>query len=80
MTTNWREFDGWCSARGIDAIALPPDRAVNLYRFAITENADEKEREKIEDALRPPVHLRVNSTPVWYGSDDDAWSQFARQT
>ena len=73
------EFDGYCSARGIDAIALPPDRAVNLYRHAIYEHADEKQKEKIDEALTPPKTSKFGGVPAWYGSDEEAWTQFVRQ-
>jgi hypothetical protein len=73
------EFDGYCSARGIDAITLPPDRAINLYRYAIFEHADDKEREKINEALTPPKTAKFGGVPAWYGSDEDAWAEFTRQ-
>lgn len=73
------EFDGYCSARGLDAIALPVDRAVNLYRHALFEHADEKQRDKINEALTPPKTFKVGGVPAWYGSDEDAWAEFARQ-
>lgn len=73
------EFDGYCSARGIDAIALSPDRAVNLYRHAIYENADDKQKEKIDEALTPPKTAKIGGVPAWYGSDEEAWTQFVRQ-
>jgi hypothetical protein len=43
------------------------------------EHAEERERERIEDMLRPPVTAKVGRVPVWYGSDDDAWAEFANQ-
>ena len=79
MIVNWVEFDGYCSAHGLDAIALPVDRALNLYRYAILEHADEKQREKITEALTPPKDARFGGVPAWYGSDEDAWAEFARQ-
>jgi hypothetical protein len=58
---------------------LPPDRAVNAYRYAIYENADEKQREKIDEALTPPKNAKIGGVPAWYGSDEDAWQSFMRQ-
>lgn len=77
--SNWEQFDGWCTARGVDASALPADRAVAAYLFALREHADETRRAAIEEALRPPLTYRVKGAPAWYGSDEDAWSEFARQ-
>jgi hypothetical protein len=79
VIANWVEFDGYCSARGMDAITLSPDRAVNLYRHALYEHADEKDRQKIDEALTPPKTLKIGGAPAWYGSDDEAWAQFMRQ-
>jgi hypothetical protein len=52
---------------------------VNLYRYAIYENADEKQREKIDEALTPPKRVKFGGVPAWYGSDEEAWTQFLRQ-
>jgi hypothetical protein len=52
---------------------------VNLYRFAIYENADDKQREKIDDALTPPKTAKFKGVPSWYQSDDDAWASFMQQ-
>lgn len=79
IARNWVTFDGWCSARGIDASSLSADRACHAYLFAITEHADEKDRERIMEALKPPASFKVGGTPAWYGSDDDAWAEFVRQ-
>jgi hypothetical protein len=36
--------------------------------------------EQIDEALTPPRTYRTQSgTPAWYGSDEDAWAEFARQ-
>jgi len=52
---------------------------VHLYRFALLEHADEKERDQILSALKPPVRAKIGGVPAWYGSDDDAWQNFAKQ-
>jgi len=51
---------------------------VNLYRFALLEAADEKEREKIEQALQPPITAKRRGVPTWYGSDEDAEAEWLR--
>lgn len=79
MTDGWYEFDAYCSQHGLDAITLAPDRAANLFLFAIRNNADEKRLEELDDALRPPKRMKVNGVPAWYGSDEDAWAEFTRQ-
>jgi len=43
------------------------------------ENADEQERERVSEALKPPRHFKFGNAPAWYGSDDDAWAEFVRQ-
>jgi hypothetical protein len=54
---------------------------VNAYLYAIRENADEDDLARIEDALTPPTTYRnASGVPAWYGSDDDAWAEFERQT
>jgi hypothetical protein len=52
---------------------------VNAYLFALREHADEKERDRITEALKPPRTYKVAGAPAWYGDDDDAWAEFARQ-
>lgn len=59
-------------------MALPLDRALALYLFAVREHADEETRSKIDEALAPPLTARRDGVPAWYGSDDDAWSQFSQ--
>lgn len=78
MTRNWEQFDGWCTARGIDAIALPADRACNAYLYAIRESADEKDLAKIEEALTPPSTFKAGGRPAWYGSDEEASALFLK--
>ena len=79
LTRNWSEFDGWCSARGIDAAALPADRGFNLYLWAIREHADDERRAAIDRALEPPVTMRVDNRPAWFGSDEEVWSEWQTQ-
>lgn len=52
---------------------------MNAYLYAIRENATEEQLAEIDAALEPPVTYRHKGAPVWYGSDDDAWAEFARQ-
>jgi hypothetical protein len=52
---------------------------VNLYLFAIRENASEEQLAEIDEALAPPATFRVGGAPLWYGDDDDAWSQWSSQ-
>jgi hypothetical protein len=66
------------SSRGIDAIGLPADQAINLYLYALTEHADQETRERINRALESPVQFRMNGAPAWYGDDDDAWATFQK--
>lgn len=75
----WETFDGWCTARGVDLASLPADRAVNAYLWAIREHANEDRLAQIDAALEPPRSYRVQGAPAWYGSDEDAWAEFARQ-
>jgi len=42
------------------------------------EHADKDTRDRIAEALEPPVQLRVAGVPAWYGDDDDAWKDFER--
>jgi hypothetical protein len=51
---------------------------VNLYLFAVREHASEETLAEIEEALKPPVTAKIGDTPIWYGSDDDAWADFER--
>jgi hypothetical protein len=77
---NWEQFDGWCTARGIDAISLSADRACNVYLYALRENASEETLAEIEDALIPPVTAKLaKGVPAWYGDDDDAWESWSVQ-
>lgn len=64
----------------MDAAALPADRAINAYLWALRENADADRLEAITEALQPPLTLRRNGVPAWYGSDEDAWAEWDRQT
>ena len=75
----WQQFDGWCTARGVDLSTLPADRACNAYLYALREHADEDRLAQIDAALEPPRSYRVGGAPAWYGSDEDAWAQFASQ-
>lgn len=59
---------------------MSADRAVNTYLYAIRENANEDDLKLIEEALTPPPQYRVQGVPAWYGSDDDAWTEFATQS
>jgi hypothetical protein len=52
---------------------------VNLYIYAIRENADEKQLDEIDRALEPPLTAKTGGVPSWYGSDDDAWESFSVQ-
>jgi len=52
---------------------------VNAYLFAIRENADDEQRDKIDEALTPPLTARApDGRPAWYGSDEDAWGAFSQ--
>lgn len=48
---------------------------MNAYLFALRENADEKTIDKIEDALTPPLSVRVNGVPVGFG-EDEMWAEW----
>ena len=76
MIDRWDEWDGWCTTRGLDAIALPADRAVNAYLSALRENADEKELARLEAALTPPARGGV---PSWWESDEAAAAEWLAQ-
>lgn len=78
MRNDWVSFDGWCASNGVDPLDMPADRVCHLYRYLLERNADEDTREQIARALEPPVTYRVNGAPAWYGSDEDAWAEFAR--
>ena len=49
---------------------------MNLYLFALRENATDEQILEIEEALTPPVVAKVGNVPAWYGSDEDAWTEF----
>lgn len=51
----------------------------NLYLYAVREHASEETLAKIDEALQPPATWRVKGAPAWYGDEDDAWADFARQ-
>lgn len=51
---------------------------MNLYLFAVKEHASDETLQMIEDALTPPVTMKIGDAPVWYGSDEDAWSEFSK--
>ena len=54
---NWPRFDGWATARGLDAGGMPLPRFCHLVGFWATEGAQsEADVKKFEAALwRPPV-------------------------
>jgi hypothetical protein len=52
---------------------------VNAYLYSIREHASQETLDQIEEALQPAVTDKVGGEPAWYGSDDDAWAEFARQ-
>ena len=54
---NWPRFDGWATARGLDAGGMPLPRFCHLVGFWATEGAQsEADVRKFEAALwRPPV-------------------------
>ena len=54
---NWARFDGWATARGLDAAEMPLPRFCHLVGFWATEGAQsEADVKKFEAALwRPPV-------------------------
>ena len=43
------------------------------------EYATEETLAQIDKALEPPKEARHDGTPMWYGSDDDAWAEFEHQ-
>jgi hypothetical protein len=52
---------------------------MNLYLFAIRENADDEAMATIDRALEPPLSMTRGGVPAWYGSDEDAWESFSYQ-
>jgi hypothetical protein len=53
---------------------------LNLYLWSITEGASDEQLAMIEAALEPPLDLKnEQGVPVVYGSDEEAWEQFASQ-
>ena len=44
------------------------------------EWANEETLDRIEAALAPPNRIDPDTgTPMWYGSDEDAWAEFERE-
>jgi hypothetical protein len=58
---------------------LSADRACAAYLFALREHADKDRQQAIDKALEPPLSMRVDSRPVWFGSDEDAWAEWQTQ-
>lgn len=80
----WRELDGWCTARGIDILTLPCVRGLNLVQYWLTRNAEPETQQKVRAMMTgpltttmPPVVVvpgkrRKLPPPWWWGSDEDA--------
>jgi len=49
--------------------------------FASKQHADERRLDEIERALTPPVTAKtVDRRPAWFGSDEDVWAEWKKQT
>lgn len=55
-------------------------RAINLYLFMLREWADDKQRNEIDRALRPPLTWRDPRTglPADWGDEADEWAEWER--
>jgi len=83
---NWYQFDGWCAARGLDPLALPAHRALNLIQYCIIEHVEDvDQRRRIVDELTGPLltderrrrQLAEQAPdeppmPSWWDDDEDA--------
>lgn len=50
---------------------------MNLYLFALREHASKERLAEIDERLEAPLRAKVGGAPAWYGSDDDAWDEWA---
>jgi hypothetical protein len=69
VTSEWHLFDGQMALRGVDPIALPFDRFLNLVFAWATEGADKKSREDfVAMLMKPPPSATVEDVrrlPEW---------------
>ena len=73
---NWPRFDGWATARGLDAGGMPLPRFCHLVGFWATEGAQsEADVRKFEAALwRPPVGVVPTRGPWSPGEENRAFA------
>ena len=73
---NWPRFDGWATARGLDAGGMPLPRFCHLVGFWATEGAQsEADVKKFEAALwRPPVGVVPTRGPWSPGEENRAFA------
>lgn len=65
----WTIFDGWCAARGVDPVDLPPDRFCNLVYYWLVRNANDRQRADLDFWLEA---LPTGEDPV--AADEGRWS------
>lgn len=73
---NWPRFDGWATARGLDAAEMPLPRFCHLVGFWATEGAQsEADVKKFEAALwRPPAGVAPTRGPWSPGEENRAFA------
>lgn len=72
MVADWATFDGWCASHGFDPAALPLDRLLSVYLFALLSTGDEERSERIEEALAPPNRIDpLTGMPYGWNEDDE---------
>ena len=61
--SEWPRFDGWCAARGVDPVALPPPRLASLVYHWLTGHLDRDKREEVDAQLWQPPPDRHPDAP-----------------
>lgn len=79
--TVWRNFDGWCCARGVDPRVLTIERSGHLGYHYLTRNLDAEKRTSFDGELRDlgtalaPEQARTwqdDGAPSWWVDEEEA--------
>lgn len=62
-TLHWAEIDGEAAARGIEPLALRPDRFLNFIYWFTVRNATQEGREQINAELDKPLPGQAKERP-----------------